>query len=345
MIIFRPSQLEAIGADIFQAIGAPREVAEQVAHSLVQSNLMGHDSHGVMRIPRYVDAFEKGGLVPSARPAILKETATTATVDGSWGFGNLTAHFATELALAKAGTANVAAVSMVRCNHIGRLGEYTEMAARQGMIAFMLGAIFSRGSAAPYGGARRILGTNPISFAVPTGQSAPVVVDFATTVAAEGKLSVARSKKQRLEPGIILDKDGNPSTDPNDYYNGGMLLPFGGHKGYGLSVIAELVGRFLAGGEAYASSQTSSFSNLIVAVNVEAFRPLAEFQALVNGRLGEIKAIPPAPGFTEVLLPGEPEQRTQTQRGQTGISVPDDTWTTIKEIATRLKIPVPNGAG
>ncbi len=344
MICFRPSQLETVGADIFEAIGAPRDIAEQVARSLVQSNLMGHDSHGVMRITRYVSAFEKGALIPSARPVVSKDTATTAVVDGAWGFGNVTASFSTELALAKAERANMAAVGMIRCNHIGRLGEYAEMAARKGMIAFMLGSIYSRqGNTAPYGGSRRILGTNPISFGVPTGQSAPIVVDIATSASAEGKLSVARSKKQQIEPGIILDKHGNPSTDPNDYYEGGTLLPFGGHKGYGLSVVAELLGMYLSGGEAHVTGSVSSFSHLILAIKVEAFRPLAEFQSLVDARLAQIKAVPPASGFTEVLLPGEPEQRMQAQRRESGILLPEETWKGISEIAAQLKVAVPAG--
>lgn len=197
MVPYRAADLERLGAGILHAVGAPQDVAEQVARSLVLSNLLGHDSHGVMRIPRYVEAVEKGTVLPAARPTLVTETTTTATVDGQWAFGQITAHHAIQVAIVKARSGQTAAVSVVRCNHIGRLGEYTELAARQGLVAFMVGASFGRGATAPHGGAARVLGTNPLSFAVPAGETGPVVVDFATSATAEGKLSVARSKGSR----------------------------------------------------------------------------------------------------------------------------------------------------
>jgi LDH2 family malate/lactate/ureidoglycolate dehydrogenase len=296
-----------------------------------------------MRIPRYVEAVEKGAVVPAARPTLVTETATTATVDGQWAFGQITAHHAIQVAIAKARSGQTAAVSVMRCNHIGRLGEYTELAARQGLVAFMVGASFGRGATAPHGGAARVLGTNPLSVAVPAGETGPVVVDFATSATAEGKLSVARSKGQQVAPGILLDKDGNPSTDPDDYYRGGTMLPFGGHKGYGLSVIVDLLGRYLSGAEGWATDQVT-FANLIVAIDVEAFRPLQEYRDRVSRRLQEIKAVPPAAGFDEVLIPGEPERHTWAQRMQTGIAIPDDTRELLQALATRLHIPMPTAS-
>jgi len=340
MTPYRPDALERLAAGILQAVGAPQDVAEQVARSLVQSNLLGHDSHGVLRIPRYVEAVEKGTILPDARPALIRETATTATVDGRWAFGQLTAGYATQVAMAKARGGQTAAVSMVRCNHIGRLGEYTELAARQGLVAFMAGANFGRGATAPHGGSARVLGTNPVSFALPAGETGPVVVDFATSATAEGKLSVARSKGLPVAPGILLDRQGRPSTNPDDFYQGGALLPFGGHKGYGLSVIADLLGRYLSGAERWATDQVT-FANLIVAIDVEAFRPLPEYRERVDRRLDEIRAVPPAPGFEEVLIPGEPERRARARRMETGIALPDDTRESLQALAARLHVPMP----
>ena len=180
------------------------------------------------------------------------------------------------MAIDKAEASGVSAATFVRCPHIGRLGEYTEQAARRGMVAFMVGGTFNGGAVTPYGGAGRVLGTNPISFGVPAGED-PVVVDMATSVAAEGKLRLARAKHAPLAPGVIIDKDGNPSIDAEDYYAGGMLLPFAGHKGYGLSVVADLLGRHLGSGDEYAGTENISFANFMFVVKVDIFRPLAQF--------------------------------------------------------------------
>lgn len=341
MPVFSASQLEELTTGIFSAVGAPIDIAGHVARSLVLSNLMGHDSHGVLRIPSYLEAIDKGTCVPAARPTVEKETATTALVDGNWAFGQLTARYATTVAIEKARHSQVAAVSIVRCNHIGRLGEYTELAAREGMFAFMAGGIFNAGGVTPYGGAGRVLGTNPLSLALPGIGEEPVVADVATSVAAEGKLRVARAKHQPLPPGTILDKEGIPSTDANDYYNGGMLLPFGGHKGYVLSVMVDLLGRHLSAADPLVTDDIS-FGNFLMVVNVEAFRPLAEYQAAAAKRLRQIKEVRPAPGFTEVMLPGEPERSTRRQRRETGIALPEDTYLKLKETADRLGVAVPD---
>lgn len=340
MPLYSPDQIEKLSAGIFKAVGAPADIAEYVAHSLVESNLMGHDSHGVLRIPSYLEAVEKGTTVPAARPSVLSETETTAVVDGNWAFGQITAHFATNVAIEKARTHQVAAIAITRCNHIGRLGEYTEMAAHHGMFAFMAGGTYNAGPVAPYGAVSRVLGTNPLSFALPGPKDVPIVADIATSVAAEGKLRVARAKGLPVAPGTILDKDGNPTTDPNDFYAGGVLLPVGGHKGYVLSVMADLVARHIAGGEKTAAADVC-FGNFLVVVNIGAFRPLAEFDEAVSARLGEIKSAKVAPGFTEVLLPGEPERHTREKRAAEGIVLPEDTTQRLAEIATKYGLPMP----
>ncbi len=342
MPLYSADQIEKLSAGIFKAIGAPPDIAEHVAHSLVESNLMGHDSHGVLRIPSYLEAVEQGTTVPAARPSIVSETDTTAQVDGNWAFGQISAHFATTVAIEKASAHQVSAVSISRCTHIGRLGEYTEMAAKEGMFAFMVGGTFNAGPVAPFGAASRVLGTNPLSFALPGPNDEAVVADIATSVAAEGKLRVARAKGVSVAPGTILDKDGNPTTDPNDFYAGGVLLPFGGHKGYVLSVMADLVSRHIASAEKTAVSGIS-FGHFLVVVNVEAFRPLAEFDEAVSSRLGEIKSAKAAPGFTEVLLPGEVERRTHAKRAAEGIVLPDDTVQRLSEIAAKYNLAMPKG--
>jgi uncharacterized oxidoreductase len=319
-------------------------VAEGVAKSLVLSNLSGHDSHGVLRIPSYVATVDDGTVEPGARPSILTETETTAVVDGNWAFGPATAHYATQLAIEKARAAHVAVISAIRCAHIGRLGEYTELAAREGMVALLVNSGFDGGLVAPYGGSERILTTNPISFALPAGDDSPVVADFATSAVAEGKLRVARATGTPVAPGAILDRDGNPSTDARDFYDGGVMLPFGGHKGYVLSVIIELLGQHLAGAEKH-QKPGLHFGLAMMVFDVSVFRPLEEFQAVIDGRLDQIRTSRPATGFEKVMAPGDPERRARVERTEKGILLPEDTVQKLRDTAQRFGVPMPAPVG
>jgi LDH2 family malate/lactate/ureidoglycolate dehydrogenase len=338
---FTAQQLRNVAKVIFTAVGAPNDVASYVAESLVECNLMGHDSHGVLRIPIYVERVENGRINPAARPSILKETPATAVIKGSWTFGQVTARFATEVVIRKARETDIAAASMVECNHLGRLGEYTTMIALEGMIGMMILGGFSTSFTfvAPFGGAKPALGTNPYSFAVPAGAYEPFVADFATSIVAEGKLKVAQAKGEPVPEGLVIDSDGRPSTDPNAYRKGGSILPFGGHKGYAMGLFADLLGSLLAGAEIL-GQPPYTYGACVIALRVDAFRPLDEFTAAVDKRLAEIKAIPPSPGFDQVLIPGEPEARTKAQRLQTGIPVAEETWEKIEAIADKYSVNV-----
>jgi hydroxycarboxylate dehydrogenase B len=337
---FSAAQLRTLTTAIFQAAGAPPATAELVASSLVTANLLGHDSHGVIRVQEYCEEIAAKTLVPDARPTVLAETPTTATVSGHWGFGQVTARYGAEVALRKAQEANVAVVGLVQQNHIGRLGEWSALLARAGLV----GMVVTGGwrppavSAAPFGGAARILSTNPYSFAIPTGRHDIVLVDFATTVSAEGKVRVARAKGVPVPPGVLIDKQGRPSTNPDDYYEGGALLPAAGHKGYALSVVADLLS-ILVGADVHGRDWNCTGSFLL-ALKIDAFRPLAEFAAAADRRLDEVKAVPPAPGFAEVLIPGEPERRSQVERERDGIVVPAATWQALSRTGDRLGLDV-----
>ncbi|MCL4465063.1 MAG: Ldh family oxidoreductase [Chloroflexi bacterium] len=346
MLQFKAEQLEKVASAIFQGTGTPQDVAELVAHSLVSANLMGHDSHGVLRIPRYCQQIAEGQIVPTARPQVTTETPTTAIVDGNWNFGQVTAKLGAETAIKKAKEQNVAVVTLVHQNHVGRLGEWSGMMAEAGMVGMVItgGWRSPITGVTPFGGAGRIIGTNPYSFAIPTGQHEMVLVDFATSVVAEGKLQVAIAKGAPVPQGYILDKDGNPSTDPNDFYKGGMLLPAAGHKGYSLALIADILGGLLAGNERVGRDWNLT-GTFMLAVNVEAFRPLAEFAAAVDGRLDEIKAVQPAAGFQEVLIPGEPEMRSKAQREKDGIGVPEATWEALLATGAKYGVDVSKVAG
>ena len=337
MPIYSADRLRSLGRAIFEAVGAPEPVARRVADALVDANLVGHDSHGVIRIPSYVNAVRQGHVIPTAEPEIVNESASYALVNGNWTFGQVSAAFATKLAIAKAKEQKVAAVGVVRCSHIGRLGEYAMMAAEEGVLALIVaGGFVGPGSqVAPFGGARPTFGTNPLSFGAPAGDQPPVVVDFATSAVASGKILVARAKGEQLPPGSIIDRDGRPTTDPEAFYNGGMLLPFGGHKGYSLALVVSVLSAQLTGVDAHGRDGKGS-GTFILGIDAGSFRSRESYGQATDALFNQIKGVPPAPGFTEVLIPGEPEERTKAKRGAEGVPVPETIHGQLIETARSL---------
>ena len=350
MIVFKAEQWQKIGSTLFTAAGATRSNAERVAESLVDNNLAGHDSHGVIRIIQYLQAIEAGQLDPAGEPAVIHETPTSAMVDGKWTFGQVGAKLAMQKAIEKAKVQGIAISALIRAYHIGRLGEYSEMAHDAGMIAMVTvgglgqGEVRTTGGVAPYGGARPALSTNPISFGFPAGSEPPVMSDFATSAVAAGKVKLARAKGEPLPPDCILDRDGKPSTDPEDYFKGGVLKTFGGHKGYALAVVVDILGQALTGAdkcsnpEGKGSGSYMVAGSVFIAIDAGLFRPREEYAAATDASIRRIKAIPPAAGFQEVLLPGEPEQRSKARRLREGLGLPEKSWAEISEQAAKYKV-------
>lgn len=330
--------------ELFWAAGAAETSAGLVARSLVTTNLTGHDSHGVIRVPQYLDAITEGRLDPSASPVVEHESDVVTLVDGRHTFGQVVADFGIRAAIAKAKTKGLAATGLKNAQHVGRLGEWVERAAQHNLIGlgFCNGGT-PGGLVTPFGGAGRFMGTNPFAAAVPVKDRAPVVVDFATSVVAEGKVRLALNKGESLSEGRIQDKNGRASTDPSDLYDGGALLPMGEHKGSGLSFLMELLGGLLLGQGSPKFADYDKFKNgvLFIVLSVEAFRPLEPFLAESLGLVELFKATSPAPGVDEVLLPGELERRTTLQRLQEGIPVDETTWEKLVDAADGLKVTVP----
>ena len=331
--------LHALTVAIFRAAEAPEAHAAAVADALIDNHLAGHDSHGILRIPEYIRSIHAGEIIPTARPQVLQEGTTNALVTGNWAFGQVTGFFATDLAIAKAKRERVAAVAVVQAGHTGRLAVFTERAARQGIAMFM--AIGTVGSliTAPYGGAAPVLGTNPISFSVPNPAGSPVTLDFATSAIAAGKIKAAKAKHEQLPPDAILDKNGLPSTDPQAFFDGGFLLPFGGHKGYALAIIAELLSGPLTGADAF-PGVTSRSGIFLFAIDAAVFRSSADYEKAIAKTIARIKAVPSRPGFAEILLPGEPEAGTRATREREGIEIPADTWRAVVGVGAELGVDV-----
>jgi uncharacterized oxidoreductase len=329
---FSAEQIATLTTRIFVAAGAPPDHAEQVSDALVDNHLAGHDSHGMLRIPQYVDAILTGSLDPTARPATLEETASTALVDGMGTFGQVAANYAADIAIEKALATRVAAVSIVRMNHTGRLALFTERAARRDVVMFMtVGSGGARYTVAPFGGAAPSLGTNPIAWSMPTGEGQPVTLDFATAAIASGKVKHALAQGTPVPPGSIVDKNGHPTTDPAQFAH---HVPFGGHKGYALSVMAELLSGPLSAADAYTttSKRTGGF---IFAVHAAAFRDIDSYRSAMGDVIDRLRSVPPAPGFNRVLVPGDPEATSRKARAST-IPIPDKTWDAVCATATKV---------
>lgn len=346
MPILHHEPLETLARGIFQAIQVPPPGAAWMAELLVRANLRGHDSHGVIRIPQYIASWKKGDANPTAEPVVVQEGPATALVDGKLGFGQIVARRGMEVAMQKATAVGVSTVGVFNSNHIGRLADYTEMALERDMLAIL--AVNAGGAGqrmAPWGGRAPRLSTNPIAFACPTGGGVPISFDIATTMAAEGKVRVKRNRKETLPLGWVLDADGNPTTDPNAIYGNppGTILPVGGHKGYALALMIEVLAGIVARG-GYSRENPGPVMNgiFMVVVDIGRFVAPGTFRDEVDDLIRYLKSSPTVPGVDQILAPGEPEAITETKRRQAGIFVEDQTWGQIEEVARELKVAIPS---
>jgi uncharacterized oxidoreductase len=337
----KPTDLTAYAVATYEAAKTPPEHAAIVAAHQVGANLAGHDSHGVVLLPTYIDRIDKGHIMPAARPTVIDESASTLAVNGHWGFGPVVSEWTMERLIEKARQSRVAIGTVREQSHIGRLADYPLMAARAGFVGLtMADSGQSPKSVAPFGGREARLGTNPLSIAFPSNQRGPVFVDMATSAVAAGKLNVARARGYKIPEGWVVDKDGKPTTDPNDFYNGGVMLPLGGpegHKGYALSFAVETLAALLPGlGFGIDPKGRHNDGTFMLVFDPASFAPGQDFKAQVDGFVEYLKATPTAEGFKEVLYPGEIEHRNTQQRGAEGIPIEDRTWENLTKVGERF---------
>ncbi len=336
------ARLQELAIRIFAALGTPEEDARWIATLLVRSNLRGHDSHGVIRIPQYVASVQRGHTNPHPAIKLTLETPTTAVVDGDLGFGQVVARRATEVALERAARHGLAGVGIQRANHVGRLADYVELAAERGFVAMMWTNAATAVSVVPHGGIGRRLSTNPLAVAVPgPNGGVGVSVDMATSIVAEGKVRVKRNRKEPLPEGWAIDAEGRPSTDSAAFYGPPRagLLPMAGHKGTALSLVVEVMAGILSGAGAIGAKQGPVLNgSFLLLVEVTRFLPLADFAKQVTDLVAWVKSSEPASGVSEVMVPGEPEARMERERGARGIPVEDETWRQIEAIAAELGV-------
>ena len=327
-------ELEALSISILSVVGCDEETARFVALHLVDADIKGVESHGVMRLIQYVEQADEGYFQPSARPELKENGQGAWLVDGQRGFGMPAINLAVDTAVTQAKKQGISAVGVMNCGHTGRLGAFCEQGARESCLIILFGG-GGRGiwrQVAPHGGTKAVLPTNPYAFGIPGGDKGPVILDFATSVAAGGWIYAAKSAGGEVPEGMIVDPDGNPSRDPDDYLQGGALLPAAGPKGYGLALIAELVG------EAMLGPVTVDLHWILLAIDVGRYRAPSEFHARAEAILAELRACPPAPGFDRVEIPGERERAIEEKRRSSGIPVPLKTWREIEFLATTLGI-------
>ena len=347
MAIVSHYRLQQFAAQLIEAVGSPSESAQVVASHLVSANMAGHDSHGVMRLPQYVVGLESGQIKQGAVVEVERETAASAVLNGNWGFGHVTAVEAMKIAMQKAREASVGLVTVHRSNHVGRLGAYPPAATDDDMIGILTNNGHGGDLAmAPWGGLGRILPANCLAAAFPSAGQFPVVLDLTTAVAAGGKVRVTLARGETMPEGWMIDHEGNSTMHPEDYVSEpkGARLPFGGlvgHKGSGLAIVIDILsGALSPAGCSRENSEVTGNALFVQVINVEAFQPLEDFKNEVANFVDYVKSAAPAPGFDEVLVPGERSYRTKQERMANGIPVVDSTWEKIAEVAKKLDVEV-----
>jgi uncharacterized oxidoreductase len=334
-------------SSLFQSAGIPAEEAEIVASSLVEANLRGHDSHGIMRIPQYLQILHEGKSRPGAPLTILDESPALLAADGGWGLGQVQAHRLMDRLIPKARAIGIAAGTLRQCGHIGRLGEYAERAARERFASIV--AVNSNGAAlrmAPPGGTAGRISTNPLCVGVPTANN-PVILDMATSVCAEGKVRVAHQKGERVREGWLLDSAGKPTTDPAVLYTEprGTILPLGGElgfKGFGLGLLIDALTGGLSGGLCSQPDMPKAIGNCVflILIDISRFGGADHFIAEVSRLAQFVRDCPRANGVESIQLPGDPEREALAQRKSEGIPVPEALWKNLSELAAKAGISI-----
>jgi hydroxycarboxylate dehydrogenase B len=348
MALFAPDRLAAFAKDIFRAAGSDAEEAATIADHLVEANLVGHDSHGAVRIRKYVDWARAGMVLPNRHVEIVVDRGVSALLDGGFGYGQVIGKEAMEIAAARARVGGFAVVAIRNAGHLGRIGAWPEMLAKAGLVSFHFVNTSGFGIlVVPHGGSDRRLSANPIAAGAPVDGGPPIILDIATSIVAEGKIQVARNKREKLAPGQVLDGQGRPTTDPEAFYANppGAIFPFGGHKGSGLSLFCEILAGSLTGG--FSSHPTNPTAGRLVnnmlslVLDPAAFGDADFFRADVERLAAWTRASPPLEPGGSVLLPGEIELRTRREREANGIPIDPESWAQIVAAAASLGMQPP----
>jgi hydroxycarboxylate dehydrogenase B len=349
------SQMHTIALDRLNAairlfvrgFGSNEAEVEAVAGNLIEANLTGHDSHGIGMLPRYTESFlegGEGGLKPNTHVRTVLDAGTLLRLDGGAGFGQVIGQEAMALAIERTQAHGSCIVALGNAHHLGRIGAWAEQAARAGIVSMHFVNVMSRAIVAPFGGSDARFGTNPFCAGVPFSGREPVILDFATSIIAQGKTRVAMNKGEQVPPDHLIDDQGRPTQEPRFTVVPpfGALLTFGAHKGYGMALMAELLGGALASGMTQ-RDQDSSKRRILngmfsVLVDPAKLGDRGAFEREALAFIDWVKASPPRQGFDSVLVAGEPERAKRAKRSAEGIPVDATTWQEILAAAGKIGV-------
>lgn len=329
---------------VVRGFGSELAEVDTVADNLIEANLTGHDSHGIGMLPRYVEAYQQGGLVPNRHVQTVLDTGTLLRLDGGAGFGQVIGREAMELGIERALQHGSCFVALGNSHHLGRIGAWAELAVRAGLVSLHFVNVMARSIVAPYGGSDARFGTNPFAAGVPLAGREPVILDFATSMMAQGKTRVAFNKGELVAPGCLLDDQGKPTLEPRFAVNPpfGALLAFGEHKGYGLALLCELLGGALAAGMTQHSEDVTQRrilnGMLTILINPAALADRDHFERETLAFIDWVKASPAREGYQAVRIAGEPEREMRAQRTEHGVPVDATTWNEILDAAGKLGV-------
>lgn len=335
-----PEPLIDFAEAVFQSLGVPESDACLFADSLVQADLWGHQSHGVLRLPWYAARLKSGAMAAVTTPEFVVDCGSVAVIDGHDGIGQVLAEKAMAEAIARAKAHGVGAVAIRNSNHFGTAMYFTREAAARSCIGVL--TTNASPAMAPWGGREKIVGNNPWSIAAPGGERGPVVLDIANTAVARGKLYLAKQKGEDIPAGWAMSAEGLPTIDPAEGI-AGLILPMGGHKGYGISVMMDILSgvltgsRFLGGVSGpYQAERKSGAGHMALALDIAAFREPADFIADMDRLIDELKSAESAEGFDEVFYPGEIEARNDVRNRREGLGLPEETRANLCDLARAL---------
>ena len=340
-------RLTDFAAAVYESEGMPHDDARLIADTLVQADLWGHQSHGVLRLGWYLDRLRNKVMRPAAQIEQVTDAGAMGLIDGHDSVGQVTTMHAMRQAIERAKAHGVGVVAVRNSNHFGTCMYYTLAGARAGCVAML--ASNGGPAMAPWGGMKKIVGTNPWSVAAPAGKHAPLVMDMANTGVARGKIYLARNKRLPIPLGWAINAAGEPTTDPQEAIDG-IILPMAEHKGYAIAVIVDLLSGVLSGSgflsavhSPYQTAQKSNCGHFMIAIDISKLQPLAEYNERMEQWVQEIKSVPTAQGFDEVFYPGEIEARNDEKNRAEGLSLPQDTLDDLKRIAkeTGLEAKLP----
>jgi uncharacterized oxidoreductase len=342
-MFFTHDELLTLVERTFAAAGCNPEESQRVAYYLVEANLVGHDSHGVIRVSTYVQWLRNGKVVANQNIKVLVDSGSIAVVDGQFGLGQSVGHQCMQLAIQRARQHGVAAVALRNSGHLGRIGDWPLMAARAGLISMHFVNTSGAGMlVAPHGGVERRLSVDPIAIAIPVEDDEPLMLDMSAATIAEGKVRVALNRGELVPAGCLIDADGNATRDPAVFYGDppGAILPLGGHKGYGLSIMIEMLAGALTGGSCTNPKHADRVANgmLSLLLDPSRFLPADEFFPEVKRFIDFVRSSRTIMPDGEILMPGEPERRTKQQRMAQGIELDETTCYQLARTCQRLAI-------